>query len=655
VTAGGSFVLPVTYAPTTGGTDASSITVTSTSGTLTIPVNGSAVSGSGHLTITPATTDFGQVDMGSSRTLSFDVTNTGTVPVTINKAKAPTGDFSSSTPLPEGTVIGPNQVVHQAVTFTPTAPGTQNASYELTPDTGQGAMLVPLTGTGTGALPAPGTAWSVNGSAALSGGDLQLTPATAQLAGTAFYTRPVPTDGLHATFTVQLGPGTGGDGLTLALLDPAKNLATAVGGKGSGLGFSGLTGVSADLVTFWNSQTGSNNFVGVAPGPGTNGNLTWTGWAAAKTALKTGTHTVDVQVTGGHVKIGIDGGALLDTAITVPSSALVGFTAATGSSTDSHIVRNVSISTAAAAAAGTPLTPSPTGVDFGSVQVGSTASATVTLTNGGGRTETVSSATGPSAPYTLGLPAVGTAIAPGASVSVPVTFAPTKAGAFPASFTVTTTSGNVTVPVNGGGTSTLPPVGDSSWTANGFTTLSGTTATLTTDGQKFGAGSLVNSRAVSPVGLHATYTVQIGGTGTTGADGLTLALLDASTATPTSLGGQGSGLGVVGLPGTFVDLDTYPNNGINSYNFAAIGTSAAGATTPTWLGNNVSIPALRTGTHTVDVTVTTASHIVVKLDGTQILDMAATLPAKVLVAFTAGVGGVTDTHSVLNPTITYVS
>src|SRR6202011_3293207 len=111
VTAGGSFVLPVTYAPTTGGTDASSITVTSTSGTLTIPVNGSAVSGSGHLTITPATTDFRQVDMGSSRTLSFDVTNTGTVPVTINKAKAPTGDFSSSTPLPEGTVIGPNQVV----------------------------------------------------------------------------------------------------------------------------------------------------------------------------------------------------------------------------------------------------------------------------------------------------------------------------------------------------------------------------------------------------------------------------------------------------------------------------------------------------------------------------------------------------------------
>ena len=32
-----------------------------------------------------------------------------------------------------------------------------------------------------------------------------------------------------------------------------------------------------------------------------------------------------------------------------------------------------------------------------------------------------------------------------------------------------------------GGTTTLPPVSDSSWTTNGFTTVSGTTATLTTE------------------------------------------------------------------------------------------------------------------------------------------------------------------------------
>ncbi|MCW2941278.1 MAG: legume lectin beta domain protein, partial [Actinomycetia bacterium] len=202
-------------------------------------------------------------------------------------------------------------------------------------------------------------------------------------------------------------------------------------------------------------------------------------------------------------------------------------------------------------------------------------------------------------------------------------------------------------------TTTLPPVSDSSWTTNGFTTVSGTTATLTTDGQKFGAGSLVNSRVVSPLGLHATFTAQIGGTGTTGGDGLTMALLDASTATPTSLGGQGGGLGVAGLPATFVALETYPNAGVDTYNFAAVGTSTIGATGPTWLGSNTTIPPLRTGTHTVDVTVTAAGHLVVKIDGSQVLDVAAVLPSKVLVAFTAGVGGSTDTHAVLNPTITY--
>ena len=73
------------------------------------------------------------------------------------------------------------------------------------------------------------------------------------------------------------------------------------------------------------------------------------------------------------------------------------------------------------------------------------------------------------------------------------------------------------------------------------------------------------------------------------------------------------------------------------------------------LGNNTSIPALQGATHLIDITVTAASHLVVKIDGTQVLDVAVTLPSKVLAAFTAGVGASTDTFAVSAPTISYTS
>ncbi|MFF4652793.1 choice-of-anchor D domain-containing protein [Streptomyces sp. NPDC001380] len=149
VPAQGSLVLQVGYAPTAAGSDASSITLTSTSGTLTLPVTGTAVSGRGNLVLTPPALAFGAVERGTSRTLGFTLTNTGNVPVTVTKAKAPAGVFSSADQLAEGLVIGPQQAVRQSVTFSPTATtGAATASYEVTGDAGQGAQYEGLSGTG---------------------------------------------------------------------------------------------------------------------------------------------------------------------------------------------------------------------------------------------------------------------------------------------------------------------------------------------------------------------------------------------------------------------------------------------------------------------------------------------------------------------------
>ncbi|MFF3879458.1 choice-of-anchor D domain-containing protein, partial [Streptomyces sp. NPDC001978] len=149
----------------------------STSGPLTIPVEGNAISGQGHLEFNPTTLSFGTVVRGTSKTRTFTITNTGNIPVTVTKAKAPAGAFSSADPLPEGLVIGPEQSVRQTVTFAPTVSGSQSATYEVTGDAGQGAQLEQLTDIGVppasqlGTLLArdySGTLWQYHGTGVLS-------------------------------------------------------------------------------------------------------------------------------------------------------------------------------------------------------------------------------------------------------------------------------------------------------------------------------------------------------------------------------------------------------------------------------------------------------------------------------------------------------
>lgn len=650
---GGSFVATVTYAPTVAQNDSSSITVTSTHGTLTIPVTGAGIVGQGHLTFTPAAVDFGNVPAGTSRTLSFDVANTGNIPVTVTKAKAPATDFTSSNPLAEGLVIGPGQVVHQTVTFTPSTLGTQTSSYEVTGDAGQGAMLEPLTGTGTGTLPAPATGtWSANGTAAIqSNGVIKLNGAVANSAGSSFYTQTVPTDGLQANFTAQFGPGTGADGLTFAMIDATKAKTTALGYKGGGLGFSGIPGVAVGFTTY------NSNNVGVLVGPNSGTDkLTWLATAKVPTALRTGTHTVGVSITGGHLKVSVDGKQLLDTTPPLPASAYVGFTAATGAYADAHTISAVAIKSGGSAV-GQPLTPQPTSVDFGTVPVGSTKQLSLVLKNNGTQQQIVYSSDAPSAPFTATLPATGTVVPAGGSVTVPVVYAPTATGGQTGSLDVTTTSGTATVPLTGTGAPVaaagqpIPGPTDPSWVRNGSAVLSGSDLLLTKAGGGASAGSSWYGTAVPVHGLHASFTAAIGGG--KGADGMTFALLDPTGATTASIGGAGGALGFTGLPGVAVALDTYQNPGDVASNFVGIATSAVTSTgTAHYISTTTAVPALRTGTHVITVDYTAAGHLVVHVDGVQVLDTAVTLPPSVLVGFTAGQGGYDDNHIVRAASIT---
>jgi hypothetical protein len=145
-----SVPVSVTFSPTTATPVADQLLITSDRGSLTVPVTATAVSGVAHLQL-PASLDFGDVPAGAAATRDFTITNTGNIPLTITKAKAPEGVFSTTVPISEGLVIPPGESAHQSVTFKPTVvgqAGTADTYYLLTADDGQGAQKVMLTGMG---------------------------------------------------------------------------------------------------------------------------------------------------------------------------------------------------------------------------------------------------------------------------------------------------------------------------------------------------------------------------------------------------------------------------------------------------------------------------------------------------------------------------
>ena len=99
---------------------------------------------------------------------------------------------------------------------------------------------------------------------------------------------------------------------------------------------------------------------------------------------------------------------------------------------------------------GPRLAVSPSTVTMGTITTGSSKTANVVLQSVGSQAVTFSGFTQPSAPFSVtGLPAIGSTLASGASVSVNANYAPTAAGSHTGSFVVASNGGNVTLPLSG--------------------------------------------------------------------------------------------------------------------------------------------------------------------------------------------------------------
>ncbi|MGL3804825.1 Ig-like domain-containing protein [Paeniglutamicibacter sp. R2-26] len=146
-----SIPVSLTFSPATVKSMNDWLVVASDRGSVSVPVTATSISGSAHLAM-PASLDFGDVPVGISVTRDFKIENTGNIAMTLTKAKAPQGVFSTSTPISEGQPIPPGGSAFQSVTFTPTAfgqAGNADTFYLITANDGQGAQKVMLTGKGT--------------------------------------------------------------------------------------------------------------------------------------------------------------------------------------------------------------------------------------------------------------------------------------------------------------------------------------------------------------------------------------------------------------------------------------------------------------------------------------------------------------------------
>jgi hypothetical protein len=168
---GQSFTFNVTFAPVSTGSVNGSLAVASNAAnsSLSVPLTGtgSAVT-PGQLAVTPATMNFGNVNVGSSRTQTASLAASNG-PVTVSSANITAGEFSvSGVSFPLSLVSGQN--VSFNVTFAPQASGTASANLAFVSNAANGSVSESFTGSGVSTVQHSVTLnWSASSSSTVIG------------------------------------------------------------------------------------------------------------------------------------------------------------------------------------------------------------------------------------------------------------------------------------------------------------------------------------------------------------------------------------------------------------------------------------------------------------------------------------------------------
>ncbi|HEX3694176.1 MAG TPA: choice-of-anchor D domain-containing protein [Polyangia bacterium] len=235
------------------------------------------------------------------------------------------------------------------------------------------------------------------------------------------------------------------------------------------------------------------------------------------------------------------------------------------------------------------LTTTPAMLSLGGTQPGGHLSGAVSLSNTGGTALTINSISPPGAPFGIsGAPAVGSTLASGAQVIMTVTFDPQALGTFNGTLAVTSTGGNVTIPLTGlcapaGHLTITPPSLDFGTVGVGATKA--LQFTITNDG-----GGPVNILKSKPPALGVFVANSALAEGTTMAAGASLT--ETITYSPTQAGAQSDSWTINGDDTGGLHMVAF--TGAAGADLTAVGTPIALIMSPTG-GSNHNLSVIHDG------------------------------------------------------------
>ncbi len=227
--AGQSAAFSVTFNPQSGSSGSGAVSFTSDAGSLSVPLAANVVT-AGSLTSTPGSLNFGSVAVGTPKTISETLTNSGGSSVSITQANiSGTGFTLTGLSLPAS--LGAGQSTTFSVTFTPQSGGGATGSLAIASNATNTTLNIPLSA-------------NVASAGVLSTSDSSLTFGNVQIGGSATQSETLTNSGGTSVTISQAkvsGTGFSATGLNLPMtLSPGQSFtfgtvfAPTTGGSASG-------------------------------------------------------------------------------------------------------------------------------------------------------------------------------------------------------------------------------------------------------------------------------------------------------------------------------------------------------------------------------------------------------------------------------------